>query len=167
MSNQHQYHPAPILLSSRPNSPDPKQFASLGYYPVSSAQHLETLHRKDSNLKRNIRILKLIARVLTLLLSVYTTYSETLTLDKYLTTRRIIINGRNAWAAQTKIWPTALLLSISVATVIASLITVGMYLRGVKQANKASDTVGTATSVGGAVANMIIWISTAVAYRVG
>lgn len=43
----------------------------------------------------------------------------------------------------------------------------GTYLRGVKQANKANDTVGTAASIAGSVAHMIVWINTAAAYRMG
>ena len=77
------------------------------------------------------------------------------------------MGGRNAWAKDTTIWPTILLLSTSSATVLVSLLILASYLLSVKHANKTEKTVGTAGFVIEMGAHVAVWVATAVAYRLG
>lgn len=107
------------------------------------------------------------ARILTFLLSIYPLVSQATTLHKFLSTRDIIIGGRNAWAKETTIWPTILLLSTSGATLLVSILILASYFRGVTYANKTDKTIGTAGFVIETGAHIAVWVSTAAAYRVG
>ena len=118
-------------------------------------------------LKRNIRGFKLISRILTFLLSIYTTYSQAAVLHTYLTTRGTYINGRNAWAKNTVIWPTILLLSTSGITLLISIIVLASYFLSTKRANQTSNTVGTVATLAEISAHITIWITAAIAYRAG
>ncbi|MCJ1390632.1 hypothetical protein MMC18_003493 [Xylographa bjoerkii] len=142
-------------------------FSPSGYQQIPEPPHLERVRQKDNRLKRQIRIWKLVARIFTFLLAIYPLYSQATTLQKFLGTRDIIINGRNAWAKETTIWPTILLLSTSGATVLVSLLILASYLLSVKHANKTDKTVGTAGFVIEMGAHIAVWIATAVAYRLG
>ena len=118
-------------------------------------------------LKRQVRIWKLVARILTFVLAIYPLYSQAITLHKFLSTQDIIIDGRNAWAKTTIIWPTILLLSTSGATILVSLLVLASYLFSVKHANKTDKTIGTAGFVVEMGAHISVWIATAAAYRLG
>ncbi|MCJ1406791.1 hypothetical protein MMC19_000860 [Ptychographa xylographoides] len=144
-----------------------KLFSPSGYVQIPDPPHLERVREKDARLKRHIRLWKLVARIFTFLLAIYPLYSQALTLHKFLTTRDTIVNGRNAWAKETTIWPTILLLSTSGATVLVSMIILASYLRGIRHANKTNNTVGTAGFVIEMGAHIAVWIATAAAYRVG
>ena len=95
------------------------------------------------------------------------TATMSLTFHKYYSTRGIIIGGRNAWARDTKIWPTALLLGTSILTLLISLITVGLYCKGVSAANKANYTIGTVAIIAEVGTHMALWIGVSTAYRAG
>ncbi|MCJ1379940.1 hypothetical protein MMC17_003043 [Xylographa soralifera] len=142
-------------------------FSPSGYQQLADPPHLERIGQKDYRLKRQIRIWKLVARISTFLLAIYPLYSQATTLQKFLSTRDIIIDGRNAWAKETTIWPTILLLSTSSATVLVSLLILASYLLGVKHANQTEKTFGTAGFVIEMGAHIAVWAATAAAYRLG
>ncbi|MCJ1245192.1 hypothetical protein MMC30_002393 [Trapelia coarctata] len=121
----------------------------------------------DNRLKRNIRIFKFLARILTFLLAIYTTYSQATTLNKFLNTRNIIINNRNAWAKQTVIWPTIVLLSTSALTLIISLAILIAYFFDTRHANKTHNTIGTAGTVAEMASHVAVWVGSAIAYKTG
>ncbi|KAI4151097.1 MAG: hypothetical protein LQ340_003692 [Diploschistes diacapsis] len=122
----------------------------------------------DSVRKRNIRVLKLLTRLTTLGLATYGVVSQALTLQKYLSTRGIIRDGRNPWAQGTYIWPTLLLLSTSSLTVFVSVATIASYcFFGVKRANFVSSKAGLPVSITEDLSHLAVWIGTAVGYRVG
>ncbi|MCJ1414771.1 hypothetical protein MMC32_001099 [Xylographa parallela] len=142
-------------------------FSPSAYQQIAEPPDVERIRQKDYRLKRQIRIWKLVTRVFTFLLAIYPLYSQATTLHKFLSTRDIIIGGRNAWAKDTTIWPTILLLSTSSATVLVSLLILASYLLSVKHANKTEKTVGTAGFVIEMGAHVAVWVATAVAYRLG
>ena len=142
-----------------PHSPDPSH-----PYHRQYQDHLAA----DFQRKRNIRILKLLARLITLGLACYGVVSQAMTLEKYLSTRGIIRNNRNPWAAGTYLWPTILLLSTSSLTVLISVATMLSYFcTGVKGANAVAARAGVPMSIAENLAHLAVWIATAVGYRLG
>ncbi|MCJ1286011.1 hypothetical protein MMC26_005353 [Xylographa opegraphella] len=142
-------------------------FSPSGYQQIAEPSHLERGRQKDYRLKRQIRIWKLVTRIFTFLLAIYPLYSQAITLHKFLSTKDIAIDGRNAWAKETTIWPTILLLSTSSATMLVSLLILASYLLGVRHANKTEKTIGTAGFVIEMGAHIAVWVATAAAYRLG
>ena len=148
-----------------PNTPHIHHHLFLKAPCSSTVAHTNTPHLQT--LKRNIRLFRLVSRIATLILSTYTTYTQALSLHRFLTTRDIVISGRNAWAKQTTIWPTCVLLATSALTCIVALITIGTYFRSIKTANRTSATLGTATTIVEMAAHLAVWIGAAAAYRIG
>ena len=147
--------PSPSSINSKPHCD-----------PLSYQSHLE----RDSIHKRNIRALKLLARLLSFGLSLYGLISQALALERFLSTRNIIRENRNPWAAGSQIWPTILLLVTSGLSLLASLLILSSYClggNGVKSANKMSTRAGVPVTIAEACAHLAIWLSTAVAYRIG
>lgn len=125
------------------------------------------LTNNQQHLKRSIRILKLVARLIALVLAIATGAQETVTLHTYLTTHSTIRSGRGPWALETSLWPTLMLLIISFLTIIFSFLTILAYLRyGVKAANKAHQT-GFVFEMVVEAGHVLVWIIVAVLYRVG
>ncbi|KAE9371780.1 hypothetical protein N431DRAFT_484240 [Stipitochalara longipes BDJ] len=123
--------------------------------------------QQESHLKRSIRILKLIARLIALVLAIATGAQETITLHTYLTTQYTMRSGRDPWSLQTKLWLTIMLLSVSFLTIIFSFLTILAYLRhGVKAANRAHRT-GFVFEILVEAGHVLIWIVVAALYRVG
>ncbi|MCJ1353613.1 MAG: hypothetical protein MMC33_003600 [Icmadophila ericetorum] len=164
------YQPPGRLNNYAPQSPlkSGKLFGNTGYYPLPPEHHqFEQMRYKDSNLKRNIRIFRVIARTLSLLLASFTTYAQSQTLHKYLSTRSTYIDSRTAWADDTTIWPTIVLLATSGLTLFISAGIMVGYCWSVGHANAVSNTVGTAGTVLEIGAHLIVWIGTAAAYKIG
>jgi hypothetical protein len=112
-------------------------------------------------------MVRLVVRLATLALSIFTLYTQGLTLNKYLTTRAIVRNDRNAWATTTDIWPTIVLLVTSAVTIVITLITLVGYAWGFKGANWANNKIASPVAFLELLAHLAIWISTAVSYRIG
>ena len=74
--------------------------------------------------------------------------------------------NRGPWFHDTKVWPTYLLLISSIITFVGSLIVVAFYLKGIKAANRAHDSV-TYVSYASFAVHASVWIATAAAYRAG
>ena len=144
------------------------QYAKTGYEPYSQQpSDYQTHATRDAVRKRNIRVLKFITRAITFGLSIYGVVSQALALHSFLSTKDIMRNDRNPWAKQTVIWPTIVLLSTSAVTVLISIFTLGSYCFSVKHANKVQTNAGVPIAIAESCAHLAIWISTAVAYRVG
>ena len=152
----------------------PKHLSTMSE-PVSERE-LDDMHRDDQQLKRKIRLIKIVIRLVTLALALYTTYSQAATLYNFTRTKGIrrettgadgSYDTRGPWAKQTYIWPTIVLLTTSALTVIVSFITVISYFWGVKAANKVNTRGGTPATVAEVCAHLAVWIATAVAYRIG
>ncbi|KAH0565529.1 hypothetical protein GP486_001083 [Trichoglossum hirsutum] len=129
-------------------------------------EHLESLRHYDAKLKRRIRVLRIISRVCTAIFSLAVTVMMAMSLHKFSSTKNTFINGRNAWARNTKIWPTVMLFCVAAVTLILNLAIVIAYLRSFKAANRAS----TITSIFGAFVlgiHVLVWIAAVTLYRWG
>ena len=118
-------------------------------------------------MKKRLRTIRLVVRLLAFALSGFMLYSQVYMLNKYLTTKGIIVEGRNAWATSTSLWPTLVLLSTSAVTVLITGITLISYAWGVKQANWAAMRIYVPWVVTELVGHLAVWIATTVAYRAG
>ena len=85
------------------------------------------------------------------------------TLHKYLSTRDIVIDGRTAWAHDTKTWPTLMLLVVAALSAAVNLAVLFAYMRDVAAANK-TETLSTIVVWGG---HITVWGTTAALYRYG
>lgn len=87
--------------------------------------------------KRRIRILRFVSRFTSLILNGYMVGSESYALSKYFLTKNHIIAGNvHPWASRTILWPTIMLLAISVLTFLMNFITLCTYMCGIGAANK-------------------------------
>jgi len=126
-------------------------------------------------MKQRIRYLKFILRVFALALAIYSLITMSYTLKRFIDTRdhKVIIRNsaghvliRGPWFKETKIWPTVLLATTSVLSLLLNLVVLIAYFRSVRTANTTSAYFTyisfsiTATHVG-------MWIPTAAAYRIG
>ncbi|KAL9115340.1 MAG: hypothetical protein Q9227_000661 [Pyrenula ochraceoflavens] len=158
-----------------PSQPFPSPgYESLDYNKTDEGENYDRMIAQDSSLKVRIRILRLFARFLSVLLSAYTAATMIQTLHKFYSTRHTLREvstptgpvTRGPWALQTKTWPTYLLLVTSIITFFGSLIVVAFYLKGFKAANRANESVTYVTYVTFAT-HATVWIATAAAYRAG
>ncbi|KAI9852121.1 MAG: hypothetical protein M1838_001745 [Thelocarpon superellum] len=118
---------------------------------------------RDLKLKRLIRRLRVFARSFALVVSTALTISMAVTLHKYLSTRDIVIDGRTAWAHDTKTWPTLMLLVVAALSAAVNLAVLFAYMRDVAAANK-TETLSTIVVWGG---HITVWGTTAALYRYG
>jgi hypothetical protein len=111
-------------------------------------------------------VLRIVSRTCTAIFSTAVTVMMAMSLEKFRTTRNIYIGGRTAWAKNTKIWPTVMLFSVALITLILNLIILIAYLRSIKAANR----VSTMSSIFGFLVfggHVVVWIAAAVLYRYG
>ncbi|QDS77915.1 hypothetical protein FKW77_000892 [Venturia effusa] len=136
-------------------------------------EEIAYVRRDDIQLKRSIRILRVVQRILATGLSLAALIPITMTLVKFLQTKNIykdvhMANGttvnRTAWAKDTKAWPTYMYFSTAAMSFILNLGTLIGYFWGTKAANYVS-TVGSAFNYTILVANLIVWIVVAGIYK--
>jgi hypothetical protein len=118
-------------------------------------------------MKKRVRTMRLVVRMLAFALSCFMLYSQVYMLNKYLSTRGIVREGRNAWATTTTIWPTIVLLVSSAVTVLVTAFTLLSYAWGVKKANWAAIKIYMPWVIVEVVGHVAVWIGTVIAYRVG
>ncbi|KAI9847302.1 MAG: hypothetical protein M1837_002889 [Sclerophora amabilis] len=121
---------------------------------------------KDSKLKRNIRILRVVFRVLNAIVALAITGIMAAVLGKFLATRDVIIDGRNAWAKDTKLWPSIMLFAIAGVSLILNVAILLSYKRSVKAANKAAMISAVFTGLEW-TAEVVVWCLAASLYRYG
>ena len=125
-------------------------------------------------LKFRIRVLKFCLRFLSFLFAVYTLATMCFMLSLYLRTndiRRTLYLPpspitRGPWHADSKIWPTYVLLVTSIISCFSTSIVVALYFHSVKAANKANLRYSQMI-YGLFAAHVAVWIGTAVSYRIG
>ncbi|KAI9771445.1 MAG: hypothetical protein M1840_002065 [Geoglossum simile] len=140
-----------------------------GYDHVPSQytdEHLDALQKYDLKLKRRIRVLRIVSRTSTAIFSIAVMVMMAMTLEKFMTTRDTYINGRTAWAKNTKLWPTIMLFSVALTTLVINLVILIAYLRSVKAANRVS-VLSTAFGLLVFGGHVVVWVATAVLYRYG
>ncbi|KAI9772762.1 MAG: hypothetical protein M1839_002307 [Geoglossum umbratile] len=140
-----------------------------GYDQVPSQytdEHLEALQKYDLKLKKRIRIMRIVSRSCTAIFSIAVTVMMAMTLEKFRTTRNVYIDGRTAWAKNTKLWPTIMLFCVAAITLIINLVILIAYLRSIKAANRIS-TLSTIFGLMVFGGHVVVWVSVAVLYRWG
>ncbi|KAI9822386.1 MAG: hypothetical protein M1827_000105 [Pycnora praestabilis] len=125
---------------------------------------LERARRQDGKLKKHIRIFRVITRTGTAVLSAFMTVGTSMSFAKYMTTKDHIVDGRNAWAKDTTIWPTLMLLAIAVVTLILNISILISYAHSIKSANRA-DKVYSYFIYMVYAAHIIAWVVCAGLYR--
>ncbi|MCJ1375433.1 hypothetical protein MMC20_006668 [Loxospora ochrophaea] len=118
--------------SMHPMSPDytgKTAYADYQGLPPQGPQPLQSPANFDRNKqgtfqkpKRYARILSLISQVTSTLFSLVVFGLMVFIYSKYLTTRGVIVDARNAWPKDPKLWPTIMLLAGSGITLILSLV---------------------------------------------
>jgi hypothetical protein len=126
-------------------------------------------------LKHQIRLLNLLSRVLSTILSLATFVPLAMTTQKYFTTRNIFHAApdpkdpgatiqRTAWALNSKIWPTYMYLAVATLSLIMNASTLVAYLKSVKAANSVAKVQGWFSKAIMAI-NVIIWAVSVAVYR--
>ena len=144
------------------------------YRPVSSATYpdldLQRMETRDAKIKKQIRILRIISRTLTFILSAATMGAIALVLVKFFQTRNqyMVVDGesRTAWADGTMAWYTYLYFGVSTVSFILDTAILISYCRGIKSANKAASVAGFWSGLL-LVAHIIVWIISVAIYRYG
>ena len=147
------------------------------YRPVSSqpsysgGAELERLSTRDETLKKRVRLLRLISRVVSVIISGATLAPLAYTLIKYFQTRNqtIVVDGqdRTAWASGTQAWYTYVYFGVStISFVFHAVILIAYCCGGVKKANKASTASSVWTGVL-MVGHIVIWVISVAIYRYG
>ncbi|TVY82757.1 hypothetical protein LSUE1_G004077 [Lachnellula suecica] len=122
--------------------------------------------KEDKKLKTTIRILRFISRIAATAIAIVTASQEAVTFRTYLKTRDTERDGRGPWAVETSLWPTIMLLAVSVITAVLGFIILVAYLFSIKKANAISSVQSTAGIVV-EFTHIVIWIVVAILYRVG
>ena len=142
---------------------------SLRKLATPAAQSLSSFPREK--LKYRIRLLRVISRVISVIVSGATVAPLAMTLIKFFQTRNqeLTVDGeqRTAWASGTIAWYTYLYFSVStVSFILQSAILIAYCVGGVKKANKASTFSGIWTGVL-MVFHIMIWAISIGIYRYG
>ncbi|KIW01535.1 uncharacterized protein PV09_07013 [Verruconis gallopava] len=136
---------------------------------------LERLQRDDLELKRRIRVLKIVSRVTAACLSTAVLVPLAITIHKFLSTRdqyMVVTNEsaggepvrRTAWATQSETWPTYMYFGIAVVSLVFNSSILIAYLHSIRSANRVA-TLGTAFSGAVLVLNLVIWAITVALYK--
>lgn len=137
--------PAPYAQHTSLSSMTSLGGASDSYYnPVNpapyTAANLSLVTTQDASLKKRIRILRLVSRILSLILSGATLAPITMTLVKYFQTRDqyFVVDGqsRTAWASGTIAWYTYMYFGVSAVSFVFDVAILISYCRGTKNANQ-------------------------------
>lgn len=120
------YSTSPIPPNEPMSAVSRQSFASLAEF-----------EKKDLAYKKRIRILRFISRLLSLILNAVMMGVLSYALAKYYLTKDKIIQGNvHPWITPTTLWPTFMLLAISVVTFFMNFITICAYICGISTANK-------------------------------
>jgi len=156
--------PAASPPQSDPNDPQPWNAKPEGF---------SALVEQDATLKHRIRVLRLISRVFSAILSFAAFVPLALTVHKYLSTRNIyqVVQtatgpvNRTAWAFNSKSWPTYMYFALALISVALEVFVIANYaLRGYKAANRAAKITSYFhyLDIGG---NIIVWVVIVSIYR--
>jgi uncharacterized lipoprotein YddW (UPF0748 family) len=125
----------------------------------------DLLEAADQRLKYRIRVLRLVSRVVSLILSITTLVPLAMTVAKYLSTRDVYFNvagtERTAWSQDTIAWYTYMYFGVSL-----DLLVVVAYWHGIKKANRMAAVASWWTTTV-LVGHVLIWIVGVAIYRYG
>lgn len=112
---------------------------------------------------RRLRILRIVSSVFTAIFTCFMEGVMAYMLYKYFSTRNHQVNGRNAWANNTKLWPTWLLFVASGITVAITFISLCLYCCS----KKASNSRRLWLTVAKYSVHIFSWLAVSIFYRVG
>ncbi|TID14005.1 Autophagy-related protein 22-2 [Venturia nashicola] len=136
-------------------------------------EEIAHVRQDDLQLKKSIRILRVLQRLLATGLSLAALIPLTMTLIKFLQTKDIYKEvqmpdgtkvNRTAWAGDTIAWPTYMYFSIAATSFIMNLGTLIGYFWSTKAANYVAH-VGSAFDYAVKAMNLIVWIVAAAIYK--
>ncbi|KAK5685980.1 hypothetical protein LTS10_002093 [Elasticomyces elasticus] len=182
----HHYRPPYTSASSNPDihlkpmyatttTPSLQSSASNDYYnPVSQYPlgdgEVQTLEARDHRLKKEIRILRLVSRIIATILAGVTLAPLVMTLIKFLQTRNTLytVDGqqRTAWAANTQTWYMYLYLGVAAMSFAVNMLVLMSYCCGVKAANATANATGWWEHLLTAI-HLLGWIASVAIYRYG
>ncbi|PMD16738.1 hypothetical protein NA56DRAFT_649049 [Hyaloscypha hepaticicola] len=141
------------------------------YEPMSAtsrnSEDLAEFEKKDLAYKKRIRILRFVTRVLSLIFNAGMIGIMSYAIAKYFLTKNKVIAGNvHPWITPTTLWPSFVLLGISVVTFFLSLITVCTYICGVDAANK-TNSVTNYIRYGMMVVRVVAWAVAIGAFKMG
>ena len=117
--------------------------------------------------KHRIRVLRFWSRFISLILAAFMIGSMSYALGKYYLTRNHIIAGNvHAWVTPATVWPTFMLLAISIVTFIMDFFTLCTYCCGIGAANRTS-TIASTIIYGMMVLRIVVWAVAAGAFKMG
>jgi hypothetical protein len=130
----------------------------------------DLLKAADQRLKYRIRVLRLVSRVVSLILSITTLVPLAMTVAKYLSTRDAYFNvagtERTAWSQDTIAWYTYMYFGVSLTSFAFDLLVVVAYWHGIKKANRMAAVASWWTTTV-LVGHVLIWIIGVAIYRYG
>jgi len=146
-------------------------YNALGGAPTYPDNGFLQLERRDTRLKKGIRILRFASRILSALLAAATVTPLLITLVKYLQTRNttITVDGeqRTAWSSDTQTWFLYTYLAVSgISFILDTAILISYCKGGVKSANKTAKYAGY-YSLALTLTHLVIWIVSVAIYRYG
>jgi len=133
------------------------------------APPLQEMEEKDLKYKKSIRIFRFITRLLSVILNALMIGVLSFALYKYYTTKSHPISSTNAssaWVNPATLWPTFVLLGISVITFFMNVFTLLAYCCGVGAANKVNS-CSTWISYIFLGIHVLMWISATGAFKIG
>jgi hypothetical protein len=130
----------------------------------------DLLEAADQRLKYRIRVLRLVSRVVSLILSITTLVPLAMTVAKYLSTRDVYFNvagtERTAWSQDTIAWYTYMYFGVSLTSFTFDILVVVAYWHGIKKANRMAAVASWWTTIV-LVGHVLIWIVGVAIYRYG
>ncbi|KAK3642082.1 hypothetical protein LTR56_010953 [Elasticomyces elasticus] len=155
----------PSLNSSASN----EYYNPVSQYPLGDGE-VQRLEARDVRLKKEIRILRLVSRIIATILAGVTLAPLVMTLIKFLQTRNTYytVDGqqRTAWAANTQTWYMYLYLGVAAMSFAVNLLVLLSYCCGVKAANATANATGWWEHLLTAV-HLAGWIASVAIYRYG
>ena len=117
-------------------------------------------------LKKRIRVMRVMHRVCLTALAISATALEGQMLYTFLRTKDVQRGGRGPWAKQTSLWPSILLLSTSATTALVGLLVLAAYARSIHLANNLA-MINALIIINVEVIGFITWLVVAILYRTG
>ncbi len=96
---------------------------------IASPEKDRRKHRRYENLKKALHVGKIVTKVLTAMFATVTFASSAYITINFQTTNNNFVNGRTAWPANPKPWPTFMFLAVSGVTLVLSFVTLFSYCR--------------------------------------
>jgi hypothetical protein len=159
---QHSYPMKPTTPDSYPMKPTTPGYVQLPLQPNphDPSKSPNRLHQKIETMKKRIRLVRTLSRASSVLLNTLMFAIMAFTISVFLSTRHDKIDNRNVWPANSKVWPTIMLLVGSLVTLVIEIFVLCFYCISFKRAQNSWKLVLVTH-----VAHFIIWLVITFLYR--